>query len=103
MQFLEVLNERPIVGDGAMGTLLYARGVPLDHPVEVINAQRPQIILDIHTSYIEAGAQLIETNTYGGNAERLSHSGHDGQVRDLNEAGARLAREAAKGRDVFVG
>ena len=86
-----------------MGTLLYARGVPLDHPFEVINVQRPQLVADIHTSYIEAGALLIETNTFGGNAERLSHSGHADQVRDLNEAGARLAREAAKGRDVFVG
>lgn len=102
MHFLDVLNERPIVADGAMGTLLYGHGVPLDHPFEVINEQRPQLVLDIHTSYIEAGAQLIETNTFGANADRLSHSGHTGQVRDLNEAGARLAREAANGRDVFV-
>ena len=89
MQFLDVLNERPIIGDGAMGTLLYARGVPIDHPFELLNEQRPEMVLDVHTSYIEAGAQLIETNTFGANADRLSSSGHSADVQALNEAGAR--------------
>ncbi len=102
MQFLDLLNERPIIGDGAMGTLLYARGVPIDHPFELLNEQRPEMVLDVHTSYIEAGAQLIETNTFGANADRLSRSGHSGDVRDINEAGARLARAAVGGSDVFV-
>jgi len=102
VQFLDALNDHVIVGDGAMGTVLYAKGVPLDHGFELINGQRPQLVVDIHRAYIEAGAGLIETNSFGANADRLGRIGHDGRVRDLNEAAARLAREAAKGRDVFV-
>ena len=102
MQFLDVLNDHVIVGDGAMGTVLYAKGVPLDHGFELVNEQRPQLVVDIHRAYIDAGAGLIETNSFGANADRLSRIGHDGRVRDLNEAAARLAREAAKGREVFV-
>jgi homocysteine S-methyltransferase len=102
VQFLDALNERTLVGDGAMGTMLYAKGVPLDQPFELVNAQRPELVSEIHRAYIEAGADVIETNTFGANEDRLRRTGHGGRVRELNEAGARLAREAAQGRDVFV-
>ena len=85
-----------------MGTLLYRMGVPLDHPFEVLNLQRPSMVLDVHKRYIEAGAGLIETNTFGANADRLGHKGHAASVREVNETGAKLAREAAQGKDVFV-
>ncbi len=85
-----------------MGTLLYARGVPYDQSFEALNLLRPGVVRAVHDAYIAAGAQVIETNTFGGNAERLALSGDDGRVRELNIAGARLAREAVADRDVFV-
>jgi len=102
VQFLDVLGDRPLIGDGAMGTLLYRMGVPLDHPFEVLNVQRPAMVLDVHKRYIEAGARIIETNTFGANADQLGRKGHGHSAREINEAGARLAREAADTRDVFV-
>jgi len=90
------------VGDGAMGTLLYSMGVSHREPFEVVNLQRPQLVRDIHRRYVEAGAQLIETNTFGANADRLKDHGHEGEATRINETAARLAREAAAGKDVFV-
>jgi len=102
VQILDVLADRPLLGDGAMGTLLYARGVPYDQCFEALNLQRPDVVRGVHDAYISAGAQVIETNTFGANAERLAIAGEDGRVRDLNLSGARIAREAAGVRDVFV-
>jgi len=85
-----------------MGTLLYARGVPYDQCFEALNLERPDVIRGVHDAYISAGAQVIETNTFGANADRLASSGLEGRVREINLAGARVAREAAGIRDVFV-
>jgi homocysteine S-methyltransferase len=102
VQFLDVLTDRPLLGDGAMGTLLYARGVPYDQCFEALNLHRPDVIRGVHDAYISAGAQVIETNTFGANRDRLTATGHENQVREINLAGARIAREAAGVRDVFV-
>ena len=70
--FLERLSERPLLGDGAMGTMLYARGVPLDACFDVFNVNEPKIVQAIHAEYIQAGADWIETNTFGANRFKLA-------------------------------
>jgi len=90
-----------LVFDGAMGSLLYERGVFVMQNFEQLNVTRPDIVTRIHEDYVAAGAQVIETNTYGGNGFRLDRHGLGDQVRAFNLAGARLARQAA-GEDVWV-
>lgn len=99
--FLERLAEQVLIGDGAMGTLLYSRGVSLDACFEHLNLVRPELVRDVHRDYCAAGAQLLETNTFGANALRLGAIGLEHKVRAINQAGARLAREAA-GTERFV-
>ncbi|HEX9872757.1 MAG TPA: bifunctional homocysteine S-methyltransferase/methylenetetrahydrofolate reductase [Deferrimonas sp.] len=93
--FLERLAEEVIIGDGAMGTLLYSRGVPLDVNFEYLNLTSPQQVLQVHRDYAAAGARLLETNTFGANGAVLAAIGLEKKVGAINEAGARLAREAA--------
>ncbi|HEV2053623.1 MAG TPA: bifunctional homocysteine S-methyltransferase/methylenetetrahydrofolate reductase [Methylomirabilota bacterium] len=102
--FLERLRERPLLGDGAMGTMLYARGVPLDACFDVLNVNEPKIVQGIHAEYIQAGSDWIETNTFGANRFKLSIHGLAARVRDINLSGAKLARDVREtmGRDVFV-
>lgn len=78
-----------------MGTMLYARGVPFTHSFDGINLTRPELVLEIHRAYVEAGADILETNTFGGNRFRLGDHGLEDQVAEINAAGVRLAREAA--------
>jgi len=85
-----------------MGTLLYERGYPMGRSFEALNLLQPEVIERVHADYIAAGARLVETNTFGANAERLSHHGHEGKVREINQAGVALAKRAAQGREVFV-
>src|ERR1051326_6943528 len=84
-----------LVFDGAMGSLLYERGVFVMQNFEQLNVTRPDIVSKIHEDYVHAGAQVIETNTFGGNSFRLDRHGLGDQVRLYNLAGARLARAAA--------
>jgi len=102
--FLERLHERPLLGDGAMGTMLYARGVPLDACFDVLNVNEPKIVQGIHAEYIQAGADWIETNTFGANRFKLAVHGLASRVREINLRGAKLARDVREtmGRDVFV-
>jgi homocysteine S-methyltransferase len=102
--FLERLSERPLLGDGAMGTMLYARGVPLDACFDVFNLNEPKVVQGIHAEYIQAGADWIETNTFGANRFKLAVHGLAARVRDINLRGAKLARDVREtmGRDVFV-
>ena len=87
------LQEGPLLADGAMGTMLYARGVPLDACFDVLNLHDPKTVQGIHQEYIAAGADLLETNTFGANRFKLAVHGLEGRVRDINRAGARLARD----------
>lgn len=99
--FLERMEHGVIVADGAMGTLLYHRGVPLAACFEVLNLQQPDIVRQVHRDYLAAGAQLLETNTFAANRLRLAAVGLEAQVHQVNAIGARLAREAA-GYDTLV-
>jgi homocysteine S-methyltransferase len=99
--FLEALRESVLVGDGGMGSMIYARGVPLDACYDGLNLSDRRLVLGIHEEYVAAGARVIETNTFGANRTRLARHGLEGKVVEVNEAGARVAREAA-GKKAFV-
>jgi methionine synthase I (cobalamin-dependent)/5,10-methylenetetrahydrofolate reductase len=102
--FIRRLGERPLLADGAMGTMLYSRGVPYDQCFEAASLQRPDLVRGVHTAYLEAGAELVETNTFGGNRLKLAAFGLGDEVDAVNAAGVRLAREAieATGRAAWV-
>ncbi|HZS02468.1 MAG TPA: homocysteine S-methyltransferase family protein, partial [Chloroflexota bacterium] len=94
LTFRERLQRAPILVDGAVGTLLYARGVPYERGFDVLNATRPALVENLHREYLAAGAEVIETNTFGANRLRLAQQGLDAQVRELNALGVRLAHAA---------
>jgi len=87
--------------DGAIGTELYQRGVFINVSYDELNTKRPELVREVHRSYRDAGAEILETNTFGGNRVRLDQFGLGDRVRAVNEAGAALAREVA-GDDLFV-
>jgi homocysteine S-methyltransferase len=101
---LEQLRQRPVLCDGAMGTLLYARGIPYEQCFDALNLTQPALIQQIHSEYISAGAQIIETNTFGANRARLETHNLGERVREINFRAVRLAREAREiaGQPVFV-
>lgn len=102
-KFLDLLRERVVVGDGATGTYLYELGVPLHQCLEELNVTQPELVTRVYQEYADAGAQVIETNSFGANRVRLDRFGLGHQVNEINWRAARVAREALKGRDVFVG
>ena len=85
---------KPIVADGAMGTMLHARGVPFDVCFDELNLSQPELLLAIHWAYLEAGAQIIETNSFGANRHKLAGHGLADQVVEINAAAVALARRA---------
>ncbi len=87
----------PVLCDGAMGTMFYARGIFINRCYDELNLTEPQLVRDLHEQYLMAGAELIETNTFGANAIRLKRFGLEGQVAEINAAGVRLARAAVDG------
>src|SRR6201988_2328039 len=97
-----LFGNRTVLFDGAMGTLLYAKGVFINRCYDELNLSQPELIRAIHHDYLQAGAEIVETNTFGANAFRLARHSIADRVRDINRAGARLAREAAKSFDVWV-
>jgi methionine synthase / methylenetetrahydrofolate reductase (NADH) len=100
--FLERLKKAPVLCDGAMGTLLYAKGVFINRCYDELNLSQPEMIRAVHHEYLQAGAEIIETNTFGANSFRLARHSLADRVGDINRTGARLAREAAKSFDVWV-
>jgi homocysteine S-methyltransferase len=100
--FLARIKQSPVLCDGAMGTLLYAKGVFINRCYDELNLSQPDLIRGSHHEYLQAGAEIIETNTFGANAFRLARHSLADKVADINRAGARLAREAAKSFDVWV-
>lgn len=103
-QLLEQLRQRPVLCDGAMGTLLYARGVTYEQCFDALNLTRPDLIRSIHSEYISAGAEIIETNTFGANRAKLATHNMGEQVREINFRAVRLARDAREisGSPVFI-
>ncbi len=99
--FLDRIDKRPVVCDGAMGTMLYAKGIPFSRCYDELNVAMPQLVKEVHLAYVKAGADVLETNTFGANKFRLEKFGYGDKVREVNLAGARLAREVA-GDDLYV-
>ena len=100
--FLARIKHSPVLCDGAMGTLLYAKGIFINRSYDELNLSQPDLIRGIHHDYLQAGAEIIETNTFGAKSFRLARHSVADKVRDINRAGVRLAREAAKSFDVWV-
>src|SRR4051812_4218128 len=103
MDFLDELATRIFCGDGAMGTMLLEAGISLDECFEELCVSEPGRVRAIHEQYIAAGARVIQTNTFGANAVRLARFGMEDRVVEINRAAARIAREAVRGRPIYVG
>src|ERR1700678_2310428 len=95
-QFSDLFAARPVLADGAMGTVLYARGIFINRCYDELNLSDPNLILSIHEEYLQAGAEILETNTFGANSFRLARHGLAGKVAEINAAGVRLARQAVE-------
>jgi methionine synthase I (cobalamin-dependent) len=102
MDLLDEVQQRVLCGDGAIGTLLLEAGIPLDRCFEELCVTEPDRIEKIHREYIDAGARVIETNTFGANAMRLAKFGLEGQVSEINRVAAQIAKKVARGKDVYV-
>ncbi len=100
-QFRELLAKRAIIADGAMGTMLYDKGIFINRCYDELNLSQPGLVSEVHREYVQAGAEIIETNTFGANRMRLAPYGLAGKVEEINRAGVKLAREVAGGK-VFV-
>ncbi len=102
--FLTALEERILLADGAMGTLLFARGIDPNVCIEQLVLDQPDVIRRVHEDYIAAGADIIETDTFGANRYRLTKHGLQDRIRDINFKAARLARDAREihGHPVFI-
>ena len=100
-KFLELLKDRVLLCDGAMGTMLYNKGVYLNSCFDELNLSNPELVKKIHQEYVDCDVDIIETNTFGSNRYKLKKFGLEEKVKEINIAGARIAREIAKDR-VFV-
>lgn len=100
--FLERLARGPILCDGGMGTQLYARGISYERCFEQLNLTEPELIKAIHLDYVAAGAEIIETNTFGANRYRLAEHGLETQVQKINRAGAKIARDVREMSDAQI-
>ncbi len=94
--FAEIFADRPMLADGAMGTVLYARGVQISRCYDELNLSDPNLIRSVHEEYLQAGAEILETNTFGGNRFRLTRHGLGEKVEEINAAGVQLARQAVE-------
>jgi len=92
----DIFAGRPVLCDGAMGTVLYARGVFINRCYDELNLSDPALILAIHEEYLQSGAEILETNTFGANRFRLGRHGLANKTAEINEAGVRLAKQAAE-------
>ena len=101
--FLEALDERVLVCDGAMGTMLYAKGVFINRCFDSLNVMSADTVMEVHQDYVRAGADLLETNTFGANRVKLRSFGLGDRVHEINAEGARLARKAARDQAYVAG
>lgn len=103
-RLLQLLQQRPMLCDGAMGTLLYARGIPYEQCFDALNLSQPELISGIHREYISAGAEIVETNSFGANRVKLEAYNLADKVRQINHRASRLVQEArdVTGKQVFI-
>jgi homocysteine S-methyltransferase len=101
--FREALESRVLVCDGAMGTMLYARGIFLNRSFDELNLTQPDLVAEVHQAYVRAGADVVETNTFGANRVKLAAFGLSDRVHAINVAGARIARHAARDQAYVAG
>src|SRR5438309_302576 len=101
--FLEALDDRVLVCDGAMGTMLYARGVFINKSFDALNLTAPELVADVHKDYVSAGADIIETNTFGANRIKLGSFGLADRLHAINVQGVAIARAAAGDRTYVAG
>lgn len=101
--FLDEISRRVLVCDGAMGTMLYSKGVFVNRCFESLNLAQPDLVVEVHLGYVRAGADVLETNTFGANRVKLAAFGLSDKVRAINIAGARVARHAAREQAYVAG
>src|SRR5512134_2299722 len=101
--FLEEIERRVLVCDGAMGTMLYAKGIFLNRSFDELNLTQPDLVAEVHQAYVRAGADVIETNTFGANRIKLGSFGLADRVHTINAQGARIARHAAREQAFVAG
>ena len=101
--FLELVARGPVVFDGAMGTLLYNRGVFINRNFDELNLSSPDMVEKAHFDYLAAGAMVLTTNTFGANEVKLARHGLSQRVEAINEAGVRIARRVAGDRALVAG
>src|SRR3977135_1202802 len=94
-EFREQLLKRVLGADGAMGTVLYSKGIFINRCFDELNLTTPALVKETHQEYVKAGAELLETNTFGAKRGRLAAFGRADKQKSMNIAGVRLAREAA--------
>jgi homocysteine S-methyltransferase len=102
-EFKQALLHRVLVADGAMGTSLYGKGIFLNRCYDELNLSLPALIRDVHQEYLRAGAEIIETNTFGANRKRLAAFGFAEKLRQINQAGVRIAKEVARDQAFVAG
>ena len=103
LEFRERMSRRILVADGAMGTQLYSGGVFINRCFDELSLSAPDLVRRIHRDYVEAGAEILETNTFGANRVRLSAFGNAEKLRAINHAAVQLAREASQGQAFVAG
>src|SRR6266436_8282397 len=102
--FRDIIDSDTIqVFDGAMGTMLYSKGIYINRSYDELNLVAPDLVREVHAEYIRAGADIIETNTYSATANKLQPYGLEGSLREINIKAARIAREAAGNRTFVAG
>ena len=100
-KLLDLLQERVLLCDGGLGTMLYSKGVYLNSCFDELNLINPDLIRDVHGEYVQSGADIIETNTFGANRYKLKKFGLEDRVEEINRSGVLIAREIAEDR-VFI-
>jgi len=101
--FLDAIEDRVLVCDGAMGTMLYAKGVFINKSFDALNVTQPDLVAEVHQEYVRAGADIVETNTFGANRIKLGSFGLADRLHAINQQGARIARHAADDRAYVAG